>query len=256
MTGSAAFFDLDHVLIPGSSLFLMSRDLRSHDVFTPRDLLRLAARRTKIRLARESRRDLTVMRDEALASITGRHHHEVEAWGRQLASYDILPRVYPDITKIIAAHCAAGDPTYLVTATARELAEPVARALDMTDAAGGILETDADGRYTGRRVGALIKGAAKAQLITELAERENIDLRRCHVYSNSIDDRQLLTRVGHPHAVNPDAKLWKVAVRHGWAVHELRPIRRQLLVGAPPIVPLGALIGLGYAAGLLRSRRR
>ena len=253
---SAAFFDLDHVLIPGSSLFLMARDVRSQDVYQPGDLLRVAARRARIRLARESDRDLHVMREEALASIRGRHHHELEAWGRQLASYEILPRVYPDIAKMIAAHCAAGDRTYLVTATAREIASPVARALDMTEALGSILETDDDGRYTGRRTGALIQGAAKAELIRELAERENIDLHRCHVYSNSIDDKQLLTGVGHPHAVNPDLKLWKVAVRRGWAVHELRPIRRQILVGAPPAVPIGALVGLGYAAGVLRSRRR
>lgn len=211
MSGSAAFFDLDHVLIPGSSMYLMARDLRSHDVYRARDLVGVAARRAKIRLARESDRDLSAMRDEALASIKGCHHHEMEAWGRQIAAYEILPRVYPDIAKMIAAHCAAGDRTYLVTPTARELAEPVARSLDMTAAAGSILETGPDGRYTGRRIGALIQGAAKAELISELAEREHIDLRRCHVYSNTIEDKQLLTWSVIPtrSTPTPDCGRWR-----------------------------------------------
>ncbi|MET3805957.1 HAD superfamily hydrolase (TIGR01490 family) [Nakamurella sp. UYEF19] len=256
MTGSAAFFDLDHVLIPGSSLFLMARDLRSHDVYRAGDLMRTGARRTRIRMARESDRDLDAMRQEALSSITGRSQVEVKAWCRQLAAYEILPRVYPDMAKMIAAHCAAGDHTYLVTAAPLELAEPVARSLDMTRALGSIAETDVGGRYTGKLVGERLQGVARGAAIAAIADREDLDLRRCHVYSNTIDDKQLLTGVGHPHAVNPDLKLWKVAVRRGWAVHELRPIRRQILVGAPPFVPISALIGLGYAAGILRSRRR
>ena len=66
---AAAFFDLDHVMIAGSAAFYMARDVRQHDVFRPGDLLRVAVRRSKIRLAQESHRDLRGMRDDLLGLV-------------------------------------------------------------------------------------------------------------------------------------------------------------------------------------------
>ena len=254
---AAAFFDLDHVMIAGSAAFYMARDMRQHDVFRPADLLRVAVRRSKIRLAQESHRDLRGMRDDLLGAVQGREQTEVQAWGRQLASYEILPRVYPDIARLIVAHHNAGDCTYLVTSAPTELASALAQALDMDGAMGTVAAVDGAGRYTGERVGPLLEGPAKHTAILELAAREGYDLRRCHVYANGVADKELLKSVGFPHAVNPDPGLLRTAVRRGWAVHEMRPLRRKLLVGAPPAVPVGIVIALGYLSGRLgRSKRR
>jgi phosphoserine phosphatase len=168
---------------------------------------------------------------------------------RQLATYEILPRVYPDIARLIVAHHSAGDCTYLVTSAPTELATALAQALDMDGAMGTVAAVDPDGRYTGERVGPLLKGPAKSLAITELADRRGHDLRRCHVYANSVDDKELLKSVGFPHAVNPDPGLLRTAVRRGWAVHEMRPVRRKLLVGTPPAVPVGVVVGVGYLLG-------
>lgn len=253
---AAAFFDLDHVMIAGSAAFFVARAVRQHDVFRLSDLLRVAVRRSKTRLAQESDRDLRGMRHELLDAIRGREQSEVLAWGRQLASYEILPRVYPDIARLIVAHHNAGDCTYLVTSAPAELASALAQALDMDGAMGTVAAVDGAGRYTGERVGPLLEGPAKRTAITELADREGFDLRRCHVYANSVDDKDLLKSVGFPHAVNPDPGLLRTAVRRGWAVHEMRPVRRKLLVGAPPAVPVGAVITVGYLLGRLRTRIR
>jgi hypothetical protein len=92
--------------------------------------------------------------------------------------------------------------------------------------------------------------------IFELAERKGYDLRRCHVYAHDVEDKDLLTSVGFPHAVNPDPGLLRTAVRHGWAVHEMRPLRRKILVGTPRAVPVGAVVGAGYLLGRLGVRAR
>ena len=254
---AAAFFDLDHVMIAGSAAFYMTRAVRQHDVFRLRDLFRIAVRRSKSRLAQESHRDLRGMRNDLLDAVRGREESEVQAWARQLAAYEIMPRVYPDITRLIVAHHSAGDCTYLVTSAPAELATALAQALDMDGAMGTVAALDSAGRYTGERVGALLQGSAKRTAITELAERKGFDLRRCHVYANSVDDKDLLKSVGFPHAVNPDSGLLRTAVRRGWAVHEMRPVRRKILVGGPPAVPVGAVVAVGYLLGRrgVRTRR-
>lgn len=253
---AAAFFDLDHVMIAGSAAFYVARAVRQHDVFRAGDLLRIAVRRSKTRLAQESHRDLRSMRNDLLAAIRGREEAEVKAWGRQLAAYEILPRVYPDITRLIAAHHSAGDCTYLVTTAPAELATALAQALDMDGAMGTVAALDTARRYTGERIGPLLEGPAKHTAILELAERKGYDLRRCHVYANGAQDKELLKSVGFPHAVNPDSGLLRTAVRHGWAVHEMRPLRRKILVGTPPAVPIGAVVGAGYLLGRLGVRAR
>lgn len=254
VTRAAAFFELDHVMIAGSAAYFMSRDVRQHDVFRARDLLRAALRRSKTRLAQESQRDLRGMREDLLDAVRGRGQSEVQAWGRQLATYEILPRVYPDIARLIVAHHEAGDCTYLVTSAPTELATALARALDMDGALGTVAAVGPDDCYTGGRVGPLLAGDAKRRAITELADRESHDLRRCHVYASSVDDKDLLKSVGFPHAVNPDPGLLRTAVRRGWAVHEMRPVRRKLLVGTPPAVPVGAVVGVGFLLGRLGRR--
>lgn len=246
---AAAFFDLDHVMIAGSAAYYVARDVRQRDEFRADDLLRVAVRRSKSRLGRESHRDLRGMRNDVLEAVRGREEPEVQAWGRQLATYEILPRVYPDMIRLIAAHHAAGDCTYLVTSAPQELATAVAQSLDMDGAMGTISAVDVAGRYTGERVGPLLEGPAKRQRIDELVRRERFDLRRCHVYANSVADKALLKSVGFAHAVNPDLGLLRTAVRRGWAVHEMRPVRRKILVGGPPAVPIGAVIGVGYLLG-------
>jgi HAD superfamily hydrolase (TIGR01490 family) len=254
---AAAFFDLDHVMIAGSAAFYMARAVRQHDVYRVGDLLRVAMRRSKSRLGQESHRDRRGMGNDVLEAVRGREQSEVQSWGRQVAAYEILPRVYPDITRLILAHHTAGDCTYLVTSAPTELAQALAQALDMDGAMGTDAALDAAGRYTGERIGPRLEGPAKRTAIIELADREGFDLRRCHVYANGVDDKDLLKSVGFPHAVNPDSGLLRTAVRRGWAVHEMRPLRRKILVGAPPAVPIGAVIASGYLLGRqgMRARR-
>lgn len=253
----AAFFDLDRTLIPGSSLFLLARGLRSRDVYRVRDLVRMAVQQGRFKLRGETEHSVAAVRREALSFIAGRDQAELAGWGREIATTEILPRVYPDVVRMIATHRAAGDKTYLVTATPTELAEPVAAALEMDHALGTRVEVDSRGRYTGALTGCgLLHGPAKAEAVVERAVQDGIDLARSHAYSDSINDRKLLEAVGQPHAVNPDKALLRLAVRHGWAVHELRPVRRQALVGVPPLLPVGALIGAGFAAGWVTRGRR
>ena len=65
----------------------------------------------------------------------------------------------------------------------------------------------------------------------------------------------MLSLVGHPNVVNPDAELRAAASERGWPMHDFRSGRRATLVALPVAAGVGALAG-GLAAGLALRRRR
>lgn len=252
----AAFFDLDKTLIPGSSLFLLARGLHNRDMFRVRDLLRFGWGQAMFRLRGEAQKGMDMSRESTLEFVVGRNQQELLAWGKEIAQERILPRVYENIVKVINEHRRNEELTFLVTAAPIELAGTIAEALSMTGAVGTVSEIDDEGNYTGRLVGGVTHGPEKAKAATELAERHGIDLINCSAYSDSINDLPLLEAVGHPHAVNPDWELRKIALNRGWPIHELRTRRRALLIGIPAGLGGVGLFASGIATGAALERRR
>lgn len=254
---NAAFFDCDKTLIPGSSLFLLARGLYERDFVRVRDLAGWAWGQFLYRAVGNERMDMAQdIERSALEFVKGRHRDELKALGREIAEDRILPRVYTDIAEVIARHNAGGEQTYLVTAAPQELAEVIAEGLGMTGALGTVSETDHGGFFTGRLAGPLLHGIEKAKAVEELAAERGFTLRDCHAYSDSKNDLPLLEAVGHPHAVNPDHELRRIARARGWPVHELRTRRRALLIGVPSTLGALTIFGAGFAVGSWMARRR
>jgi HAD superfamily hydrolase (TIGR01490 family) len=251
----AAFFDLDRTIVPGSSLFLLARGMYARDYYRVRDILRFAGGQLKFRISGESESGVNRSREAALEFVAGRTREELQQMGREIAEERIIPRVYEGITKVVEYHRNAGDLTYLTTASPQELAEMVAASLEMTGALGTRAEVSDDGRYTGRLVGDILHGPAKAAAVAALAERYDIDLSESYAYSDSINDLPLLELVGHPHAVNPDQELRRAARERSWPVFELRTRRLPLLIGIPSAVVALAVFGGGVALGGFLGRR-
>jgi HAD superfamily hydrolase (TIGR01490 family) len=253
----AAFFDLDKTLVPGSSLFLLARGMYERDFYRARDIARLAWGQFVFRaFGKESPAGMEKSRNAALEFVKGRDAAEIRALGREIAEEQVLPRVYADIAAIIRQHNEAGDQTWLLTAAPQELAQIVASGLSMTGARGTIAGIDAHGRYTGELVGEIAHGPAKAKIAEEIAGGHSIEMRDSAAYSDSINDLPLLESVGHPHAVNPDHALRRVARSRGWPIHELRTRRRALLIGVPSALGGAAIFGAGLAVGVYAARRR
>jgi phosphoserine phosphatase len=159
-------------------------------------------------------------------------------------------------TKVIEGHRSRGDLTFLVTAAPIELAQTVAEALGMDGAVATVSEVDEDGYYTGRLVGGVMHGPAKAKAVAEVAAERGVTLAECAAYSDSINDLPLLESVGNPHAVNPEAELKRIASARGWPIHELRTRRRALLIGIPAGLGGVTVFGSGIALGMYLEKRR
>jgi phosphoserine phosphatase len=144
---------------------------------------------------------------------------------------------------------------WLVTAAPIEIASIIARRLGLTGAMGTVAE-HVDGVYTGQLVGDLLHGPAKAEAIKALAAREGLDLARCSAYSDSSNDLPMLSLVGDPCAINPDARLRAHARAHGWRVRDYRTGRKAARAGLMGAAVAGAVTGAVAAGVSLRGRDR
>ena len=164
-------------------------------------------------------------RSSALAFIAGHKVSELEEIGEEIFDERMAERIWPGTRAIAQQHLDRGERVWLVTAAPIEIANVIARRLGLTGALGTVAE-HVDGVYTGELVGEMLHGEGKAVAVRTIAEREGLDLERCSAYSDSSNDLPMLELVGHPCAVNPDAKLRAHAKAHGWRIRDYRTGRK------------------------------
>lgn len=252
---AAAFFDVDNTLMRGASIYHFARGLAARKMFGPRDLLRLTWGQIAFRLRGAENADhIDAAREAALAFVAGHKVDDVVALGEEIYDDTMANRIWAGAQELTRQHLAAGQRVWLVTATPVELANILARRLGLTGALGTVAETS-DGVYTGRLVGGLLHGEAKAAAVRALAEREGLDLTRSSAYSDSSNDLPMLELVGHPNVVNPDGALLRQARTRNWPVHEFRSGRRATTIALPMAAGAGAIAGGAAAAVALRRRR-
>ncbi len=84
-------------------------------------------------------------------------------------------KVWPGTRAVARNHLDQGQRVWLVTAAPVEVATIIAKRLGLTGALGTVAE-HVDGVYTGRLVGDLLHGPAKAEAVRALATREGLEL--------------------------------------------------------------------------------
>ncbi len=252
---AAAFFDVDNTMMQGASVFHFARGLAARKFFTTGDLVRFAVRQVKFRIGGEDMNDASDAREEALSFVAGRSVAQIVALGEEIYDELMADKIYPGTRELAQRHLDAGQRVWLVTATPVELAQIIGRRLGLTGALGTVAATE-DGIYTGRLVGELLHGKAKAAAVRALAAREGLDLRRCTAYSDSVNDVPMLSVVGTAVAVNPDGQLRDVAKRRHWQIHDYRSGRKAAKIGVPSLLGAGAIGGMVAVGFAVRRRLR
>jgi HAD superfamily hydrolase (TIGR01490 family) len=240
----------------GAAIFHLSRGLYKRKFFQRRELARFAWQQAWFRLAGVEDPDhMQDVRDSALSIVKGHRVAELMTISDEIYDEYMADRIWTGTRALAQAHLDAGQRVWLVTAAPVETATIIARRLGLTGALGTVAES-VDGVYTGRLVGEPLHGPAKAEAVRALAASEGFDLARCAAYSDSHNDIPMLSLVGHPHAINPDAKLRKHARERGWRLRDYRTGRKAAKVGIPAAAGVGALAGGTVAAVALHRRRR
>jgi HAD superfamily hydrolase (TIGR01490 family) len=252
---AAAFFDVDNTLMQGASIFHLARGLHRRKFFTTREIASAAWKQAYFRIVGVEDPDhVAQTRASALSFIRGHTVQELEELGEEIFDEAMAPRIWPGTRALAQMHLDEGQRVWLVTAAPIEIAQIIACRLGLTGALGTVAEHQ-DGVYTGRLVGEMLHGPAKGEAVRALAEREGLDLEACSAYSDSYNDLTMLSMVGDPCAVNPDARLRAYARHQGWRIRDYRTGRKAARAGLFAAAVAGAVAGAVAAGAAVRRRR-
>jgi HAD superfamily hydrolase (TIGR01490 family) len=251
-SGVAAFFDLDKTVIAKASMVAFSGPLHRAGMLSRRIMLRAAWGQLAYAQMGASAEKLEKLRESVLQLTKGWDQAEITDIVRDSIGEVIEPIVYDEALERIRAHQRWGHKVFIVSASPEEVVAPIAQLLGVDEAIATRAELDEHGRYSGRTE-RYVYAAEKVAAITEVAERDGLDLDHCWAYSDSATDIPMLASVGHPVAVNPDRELAKVARERGWQVEQFRlevPLRDRVPMPAPRHA---AAISGGAAAAALAA---
>ncbi|MGH9066879.1 MAG: HAD-IB family hydrolase [Acidimicrobiales bacterium] len=156
-----------------------------------------------------------------------------DAW--ELFSSLFITRSFPDGIARVRRHRTLGHRTLLITGALDFVIAPLAPLFDDVICArmgerGGLL--------TGEMVEAPPTGEARAQAMADYASTHGLSLAESVAYADSSSDLPMLEAVGHPVAVNAEAKLATVARKRGWHTEHWS----RSPGGPRPLLPIGPLL--------------
>jgi HAD superfamily hydrolase (TIGR01490 family) len=234
----AAFFDLDKTIISRSSTLAFGPSFYRDGLITRGEAIRTAFAQLVFRIAGADHQRMERIRGQVGDLCRGWQAERVRDIVIRHLDDTILPLVYADARRLIAAHGSAGQDVVIVSTSGIEMVGPIGDMLGASEVIASRMEV-ADGCYTGQ-MEFWAYGEAKARQVRELAAKRGYRLQDCYAYSDSVTDLPMLEAVGHPRAVNPDRALRKIARQRRWPVLAFdarsagRPeLEQNLPAGAP-----------------------
>ncbi|MDR3360635.1 MAG: HAD-IB family hydrolase [Bifidobacteriaceae bacterium] len=256
----AAFFDLDKTLIARSSTLALTSTLIAEGILRRRTVLRSIYTQAAYQMGSADQTQSERMRAMLGRIISGWDASKVALLAQEKVADKVAPQVFAEAAGLIEEHRAAGRDIVIVSASSRELVEPIGALLGADHTLASRMAVK-DGRYTGEAE-FFNYGPAKVEAIDELARREGYDLAASYAYSDSITDQPMLAAVGHAAVVNPSRALRRLAQERGWEVIHFRapePVRsenrRLALAAAAAALAPGLLAALGVALARRLARR-
>jgi HAD superfamily hydrolase (TIGR01490 family) len=256
---TAAFFDLDKTIIAKSSTLAFSKPFQAGGLISRRAVLRSAYAQFMYLVGGADHDQMEKMRQFMSQLCAGWDVATVQEIVAETLHHIVDPLVYDEAVTLIEEHRLAGRDVVIVSTSGAEVVGPIGAMLGADRVVATRMEI-VDGHYTGD-IAYYAYAGEKARAIRELADELGYDLTASYAYSDSITDEPMLAAVGHPHAVNPDRDLRRVAVANGWPVLVFtRPValRSRMPIPARPTLAALAVGGVAAVGGVLwaGARRR
>ncbi len=209
----AAFFDVDRTLLPETSLErVFFRFLYVHHHLKWGEILSTAGQILHASV------DWTGQRGRAYRPyLAGKPVAQMEALARKCVEEWVLPRIAPQALRTLEGHQRQGHWVVLLSGSLDLLVLPLAQAIGASDVIASRTQRR-EGRFTGTICPPVPYARGKELLLEQYARQHGIDLAASFAYGDSPSDRWMLSRVGHPRAVNPGWRLWWIARSRGWSV--------------------------------------
>jgi HAD superfamily hydrolase (TIGR01490 family) len=243
---TAAFFDLDKTIIAKSSTMAFSRPFQAGGLITRGAMLRSVYAQFIYVLGGADHDQMEKMRQFMSNLCAGWDVQTVREIVADTLHNIVDPLVYDEAVSLIEEHHAAGRDVIIVSTSGSEVVEPIGEMLGADHVVATRMAVE-NGRYTGD-IKFYAYAENKAKAIQDLARKRGYDLARSYAYSDSVTDVTMLEAVGHPHAVNPDKDLRKVARERGWPVLVFeKPVALRGRVRLPASKPTLAALAVSGA---------
>ncbi len=211
----AALFDMDKTLLDTSSGQLYARYLYRNGQMKRREMARVFWWGL---LSRLGVLDMQSLLPRLLAGAAGDDEGAMRALCDRWFVEEVLPHLSERGQQRVAEHRAQGHVVAIVSASTQYVVGPLAAHLGIPGQYVCTRLVSRDGRFTGEIEPPACYGQGKVVWAERFAAEYGVDLSASTFYTDSISDRPLLERVGHPVAVNPDPRLRRLARKRGWPV--------------------------------------
>ncbi|MDR0592454.1 MAG: HAD-IB family hydrolase [Bifidobacteriaceae bacterium] len=239
----AALFDVDNTILRGASVFHLGVGLFRRRLLSLRDIVRFSRMNLRYMLFGESDSGVAAARTHSLDAIRGQPVAQMVAVAEEVWDEVLAARVFPGAKDLVDEHLARGHEVWLVSASPTAVVDLLAARVGATGGLGTEAEA-VDGYFTGRLVGGLLHGPAKATAAKALAQARGFDLEACYAYGDSANDIPILSLVGHPCGINPDRRLRRYCRQRRWPMREFRDQRRAVRRSLRAVSRVGAVWAL------------
>ncbi len=211
----ASYFDVDGTLVATNlvhpALFYLVNQA------TPLDAAKRVGRtllRAPAMLAAELV-DRRMFNELLFQSYEGMSEDRLEILAEEAFAKVILPSVFAHARALVDKSRRAGHEIVFVSGTLDFILRQIGQYFGGATLIANRLEMK--NRYaTGKLLRPVVAGPQKAQLVRDHARQGGHDLDECFAFSDSYSDLPMLSVVGHPAAVNPDARLRLLAKAYSW----------------------------------------
>jgi HAD superfamily hydrolase (TIGR01490 family) len=255
---TAAFFDLDKTIIARSSTLAFSKPFQAGGLISRRAVLRSAYAQFVYLVGGADHEQMEKLRQFMSQLCAGWDVATVREIVADTLHNIVDPLVYDEAVSLMEEHRLSGRDIVIVSTSGTEVVGPIGEMLGADRVVATRMEI-VDGRYTGE-IEYYAYAEEKARAVRDLADEAGYDLDASYAYSDSITDAPMLETVGHPHAVNPDRELRRVAAANGWPILVFtKPVALRSRLAFPPARPTLAVLAVGgviAAGGVLWSNAR
>ena len=228
---TASYFDVDGTLVR-TNLVHPTLYYLLHQPSPVRSLMSVAkAAMQAPKMALAEMRDRRLFNEMLFSVYEGTSEDRLRVLADDAFETVIKKALYPDAKSLIARCRDKGQDVVIISGALDFLMTRLAKHLGATHVIANRLEIK-DGFATGRLLRPVVAGPEKAKLVRDHAKERGHDLNECFAFSDSYSDVPMLSVVGYPTAVNPDAKLARLARAYSWPIITLDGPRDKRITGA------------------------
>lgn len=217
MAARIAFFDLDGTLVSSNVIHQYNWYARASGDFKRR--LRLACDLPRLGwLELNSRRRFN---EAFFRHYAGLHEGWLVENAPQMFRQLLQPALYPGAPPLVEKNRRDGFFTVLLTGSLDFAVQPLAERLQFDRVVSNRLVFH-NGIATGQLVMPIVAEAEKVRAMKAIIAEMDASTSHCRAYSDSASDLPMLEAAGNPTAVNPSARLRRIALNRSWRVLDLK----------------------------------